>query len=132
MDEQALDFVRRNRTAAMVTVRPNGTAHVARCTIAVVDGKIWGYGTETRVRTKHLRVNPNATLFVFDAATRGWRGIEGEVTIREGPELPQKLLAFQRVLGREPENVDEFLRSMAAEQRIIYELAVIHRVYGQD
>jgi hypothetical protein len=132
MEEQALDFVRKNRTAAMVTTRPNGTSHVARCTIAVVDGKICGYGSETRVRTKHLRVNPNATLFVFDAATRGWRGIGGEIAIREGPDVPERMLAFQRALGREPENVAEFLRSMADEQRIMYEFIAFHRVYGQD
>ena len=58
-------FLDENHQAIMVTVRPDGTAHVARVSCGLVDGKLWSSGTVSRVRTKHLRANPNATLSVF-------------------------------------------------------------------
>jgi PPOX class probable F420-dependent enzyme len=113
----------------MVTVRPNGSAHVARVTIGLMDGKVWSTGTRDRVRTKHLRANPRATFFLFDPRSRLWVGLEGRVTIHDGPDAPQKCLAFRRVTGQAPEDVDAFLREMVEVGRVIYELDV-ERWYG--
>jgi hypothetical protein len=50
--------------------------------VGLVDGSLQSSGTQTRVRTKHLRRDPRATLFVFDT-TNPWRwvGLEATVTI---------------------------------------------------
>ena len=128
MNEDARRFLEENNTAIMVTVRPNGTAHVARVSCGLVDGKLWSSGNASRVRTRHLRTNPNATVCVF-ARDRRWIGIEAVVTIHEGPDAPQKALALQRATGREPEDVDGFLKNMAAQNRIIYEFEP-NRIYG--
>ena len=122
-------FLDENHQAIMVTVRPDGTAHVARVSCGIVDGKLWSSGTVSRVRTKHLRANPNATLSVFAGRDRRWMGIEAEVKIHEGPDAPQKALALQRATGREPQDVDAFLKDMADQQRIIYEFEP-KRIYG--
>jgi PPOX class probable F420-dependent enzyme len=127
-DEQAQKFLDENHSAIMVTVRANGSAHVARVGCALVDGKLWSSGNVSRVRTKHLRINPNATMCVF-ARDRRWIGIEAVVTIHEGPDAPQKALQLQRSQGREPEDVDAFLKDMAAQQRVIYEFEP-KRIYG--
>jgi len=129
LNEDAKRFLDENHQAIMVTVRPDGTAHVARVGCGVVDGKLWSSGNVSRVRTKHLRGNPNATLCVFAGRDRRWIGIEAAVTIHEGPDAPQKALELQRATGREPEDVDAFLKDMAAQQRIIYEFDP-KRVYG--
>ena len=128
LDGDAKRFLEENHSAMMVTVRPNGSAHVARVSCGLVDGKLWSSGNVSRVRTKHLRANPNATLAVF-ARDRRWIGIEAAVTIHEGPDAPQKALQLQRAQGREPEDVDTFLQDMAAQQRIIYEFEP-KRIYG--
>lgn len=128
MDELARKFLEENHTAIMVTVRANGTAHVARVSCGLVDGELWSSGTKNRVRTKHLRVNPHATLCVF-ARDRRWIGVEATVTIHEGPDAPERALALQRAQHREPEDVDAFLKDMAAQERIIYEFAPV-RIYG--
>jgi hypothetical protein len=74
LEERALKFVEEATSAAMITLRKDGTPHAARVGVGVVDGKIWSSGTQTRVRTKHLRRDPRATLFVFDTAPdRSWR-----------------------------------------------------------
>ena len=134
MDEHIARFLERVWTGAMVTVRPNGTAHVARLNVGLVDGKIWVSGTQSRVRTKHLRANPKATLFVFDSKSGDWLGIEGHVTIHEGPDAPEKCLALQRATGREPEDLEAFRRRMVEEQRLIYEFSIdrAYGAYGQE
>lgn len=128
MDELARKFLDENHTAIMVTVRANGTAHVARVSCGLVDGKLWSSGTKNRVRTKHLRANPQATLCVF-ARDRRWIGVEATVTVHEDPDVPRKALALNRAQGREPEDVDAFLKDMAAQERIIYEFEP-QRIYG--
>jgi PPOX class probable F420-dependent enzyme len=127
-NELALKFLDENHSCIMTTVRADGTAHVARVSCGVVDGKLWSSGTKARVRTKHVRANPNATLAVF-ARDRRWIGIEGTVTIHEGPDAPEKTLALARAQGREPEDPAAYMRDMAAQQRIVYELEP-KRIYG--
>src|SRR6266513_6310416 len=128
LNERMLDFIRQQKSAIVCTVRKDGSSHTARVTAGVVDGKLWISGTQNRVRTKHLRANPRASVAIF-ANDGKWLGIEANVTIHEGPDAPQKALALQRATGREPEDVDGFLKNMAAQNRIIYEFEP-NRIYG--
>ncbi len=126
----------------MTTLRANGTPHIARIGLGILDGKIWSSGTQTRLRTKHLRRDPRATLFVFETGYR-WLGLETTVTILEGRGVPDQTLRFMRALQ---ENLDkpasghvmwfgqekteeEFLDIMVEEKRLIYEFDVT-RAYG--
>ena len=59
-------FLDEHRSAAMVTLRRDGTPHAVQVGVAVVDGALWSSGTARRARTRHLRRDPRATLFVFD------------------------------------------------------------------
>src|SRR5439155_1314089 len=51
MDERVAAFIDQNPSAAMVTLRADGTSHTARVGVGVVDGKIWSSGTQSRLRT---------------------------------------------------------------------------------
>ncbi|MFN2591911.1 MAG: pyridoxamine 5'-phosphate oxidase family protein [Candidatus Dormibacteria bacterium] len=126
----------------MVTLRADGTPHAARVGVGIVDGKIWSSGTQTRLRTRHLRHDPRCTLFVFDTSPDPkWLGLETEVTILEGPDVPQLSFRLMRQMqkDRAPEgkvtwftgviSEEEFLAIMVAEQRLIYEFHV-KRAYG--
>src|SRR5438874_11274340 len=88
LDEQMRAFLEKYHSAAMTTLRADGTPHVARVGVAVVDGQVWSSGTQTRVRTKHLRRDPRSTLFVFDAEFR-WLALESRVTILDSPDAPE-------------------------------------------
>ncbi len=72
LSERERDFLEQHRSAAMATLRADGSPHVVRVGVAVVDGKVWSSGTRSRARTRHLRRDPRATLFVFDDR---WRGL---------------------------------------------------------
>ena len=134
-------FLERYHSAAMTTLRADGTPHVARVGVALVDGQVWSSGTQTRLRTKYLRRDPRSTLFVFDAEFR-WIALESRVTILDSPDAPElNLRLFQLMqqgmdvpegqinwFGRTISH-EEFLKTMVEEQRLIYELEII-RFYG--
>jgi PPOX class probable F420-dependent enzyme len=143
LSERELELLKQHRSAAMATLRQDGSPHVVRVGVAVVDGKIWSSGTKARVRTRHLRRDPRATLFVFDAR---WSALslDSTVTILEGPDAPeQSLRLFQTMQqGLDPapspgtvlwegteRTPEEFLRIMEEEQRLIYQFEVV-RSYG--
>jgi PPOX class probable F420-dependent enzyme len=114
----------------MATLRADGTPHLVRVGVGLVDGKLWSSGTKTRVRTRHLRHDPRATLFVLDPKDAWhWLALETTVTIHDGPDAVDRNLALYRVLAGEPDDLDEYRRAMVDEQRLIYEFE-INRAYG--
>jgi hypothetical protein len=132
MDERIAKFLESVHTCAITTVRANGTAHVARVTCALVDGKLMSTGTPGRVRHKHIKANPRATYFIFDSKSRLWLGLEGSITVHEGPGAPELCLRVRQASGqapKTPEETEAFLKDMAAQQRVVYELE-IQRAYG--
>jgi PPOX class probable F420-dependent enzyme len=141
LDAAAVTFFEKQHSAAMTTLRSDGTPHTVRIGVALVAGKIWSSGTQGRARTRFLRRDPRSTLFVFDNEWR-WLTLECRVNILEGPDVPRQSLRLFEVMqagmkisegkvlwyGRE-RTIDEFLRLMVEEQRLIYEFEV-QRVYG--
>ena len=143
MDDAMLAFLDKNHSAAMTTLRADGTPHTARVGVALVDGKIWSSATQERVRTKHLRRDPRSTLFVFDTTFR-WLTLECRVNILEGADIPQLSLKLFQVMQRDlspappagtipwfgvNRTIDEFLQIMVDDHRLIYEFEV-ERAYG--
>ena len=140
LTEAQESFLRGHRSAAMTTLRRNGTPHTVRIGVTLVDGKIWSSGTRDRVRTRHLRHDPRSSLFVFDGEWR-WLALECRVHILDGSDAPElNLRLFEEMQrGQAPagriawfgteHTSDEFLQIMRDERRLIYEFHV-DRVYG--
>ena len=130
LTEEDRVFLEHNHAAAMVTLRADGTPHVARVAVGLVDGKLWSSGTRGRIRTGHLRRDPRSTLFVLHGGDSWrWLGLETTVTILDGPDAPGLNLALYRALAGEPDDVEEYLEAMRKEERLIYEFE-ISRSYG--
>lgn len=140
LTEQQVAFIQEHPSAGMTTLRRDGTPHVVRVGIAVVDGKLWSSGTRSRLRTTHLRRDPRSTLFIFDDRW-SWLSLESVVTILDGPEVPELHLQLMRTMQKRPDDSptiawfgsektpDEFVATMEAEGRLIYEFEV-ERAYG--
>lgn len=129
VDPKVLEFLRDHHGAIMTTLKADGTTHVARVGVGLVDGKLHSSGTRTRVRTGHLRRDPRSTLCVLGKDPWHWLGLECTVTILDGDDAPQLNLALYRVLAGEPEDIDKYLEAMVDEQRLIFEFE-IHNAYG--
>lgn len=138
LSEDETEFLRENRSAAMITVDAAGAAKSVRVGVALVDGKLWSSGTADRVRTRRLRRDPRCTLFVFDG-TFLWLSVEATVTILDGPDAPELNLRLFRVMQGRPtgsltwfgSELDDaaFRTRMAEESRLIYEFEVV-KSYG--
>src|SRR3954466_15245682 len=110
VDDKVRAFLERNHSAAVATIKPDGTPHVARIGIGLIDDVVWSSGTRNRVRTRNLRRDPRATLFVFDPQRwQSWMGIESHVRILDGPDAPEHNLKLYRALAGEPDDVEEYL-----------------------
>ena len=135
---QEVEFLEKNRTAAMITVTPEGVAKTARVGVALVEGRLWSSGTEDRVRTRRLRADPRCTLFVFSTSF-SWLTVESTVTILDGPDAPELNVRLFRVMQNRPTGplswfggeLDEeaFLARMAQERRLVYQFEP-QRTYG--
>ncbi len=135
-------YLESNHAAAMITLRPDGTPHAVRVGVALVDGKLWSSGTPSRARTRHVRRDPRATLFVFDPQL-GYLAVESTVRIIEGPEAPDlSVRLFQAMQAGMPHvergvltwygrelTFEQFRQAMVDERRLIFEFQPV-RVYG--
>lgn len=131
LTQEQTAFVEQNRSAAMITLRGDGTPVAVRVGVALVDGKLWSSGTQGRVRTRWLRRDPRSTLFVYEAGGFRFLNIECRVSILEGTDVPEQSVRLFRVMQRRPTgpllwngketSEEEFLRTMVDEQRLIYE-----------
>ena len=136
-------FLEQNRSAAMITLKPDGTPHAVRVGVALVDGRLWSSGTSGRARTRYLRRDPRCTLFVFDPKWL-FLTLETTVTILDSPDAPELNLRLFQVMQQhmtpppspgkinwmgQERTPEEFLKVMVEEQRLIYEFDVI-RAYG--
>jgi len=131
MDDRVHAFLTRHHGAIVATLKRDGTPHVARIGIGLVEGRLWSSGTRTRARTQHLRRDPRATLCVLDEANPyAWLGLETRVGIHDGPDAVDRNLALYRVLAGEPDDLAAYREAMVREQRLVYEFEIL-RAYGQ-
>ena len=124
-------FVADHVSAAMITVDADGVPKPVRIAYQIVDGRIWSSGTQLRVRTRHLRRDPRATMFIWDTAF-DFLTVHANVTILDGPDAAEINLRYFRQLQGRPEGpltwmregeYDDaaFLALMREDQRLIYE-----------
>lgn len=138
LSDEDRSFIEASPSAAMITIGEDGRAKAVRVGVAVVDGKLWSSAVEGRVRTDRLRHDPHCTLFVFDAGY-GFRTLECDVTVLDGPDVPQQSVTLFRTMQGKPTgplswfggelDEEQFVQTMIDEGRVIYELEVT-RSYG--
>jgi PPOX class probable F420-dependent enzyme len=137
--EQQRAFLEQHRSAAMTSLRADGTPAAVRVGVALVDGTLWSSGTRDRARTRMLRRDPRSTLFVFEGGGFGYLTIESRVSILDGPDAPEQSVRLFRTMQNRPvgpliwqgveRSEEEFLRAMVDEQRLIYAFEPLH-AYG--
>lgn len=129
MEPKVREFLAQHHTAVMTTTKRDGTPHVAMVGVGLVDDKLWSSGTQTRVRTRHVRRDPRSTLLVLGSNRYEWMGLETTVDVLDGDDAVDNNLALYRVLAGEPDDLQEYREAMVKEQRLIYQFN-IHRAYG--
>ncbi|MEM7326562.1 MAG: TIGR03618 family F420-dependent PPOX class oxidoreductase [Actinomycetota bacterium] len=122
----ALEYVRNNDRAVMLTTRRNGSPAMAPVTVAVVDEQITMSTRETAYKVGHLRRNPETSLCVFPEKWLGrWVQINCRATVVSLPDALDTLVDYYRTLRGEHPDWDEYRQAMVDDKRCIVRFEIL-------
>jgi PPOX class probable F420-dependent enzyme len=130
-----LSFVRGRHQGVLTTVRSNGRPQLSNIVYAVGDDDVAHISvTDSRAKTKNLRLDPRASLYVV--GDDFWSYVVLDATAELTPvaadpadETVDELVALYQVAVGEHPNWDEFRRDMVANRRLAVRLHFDH-AYG--
>jgi PPOX class probable F420-dependent enzyme len=123
-------------SAALVTLKRDGRPQLSNIGYAYdkATGLIRISITETRAKTKNLRRDPRASLYLTTPNLRAYLVVEGTVELTPVTTAPDDatadaLVDLYRTLAGEHPDWAEFRAAMVAEQRLVA-LFTVERTYG--
>jgi PPOX class probable F420-dependent enzyme len=124
--------------AALVTIKRDGRPQLSNITYWYdeADGLVRISLTDTRAKTRNLRRDPRASLFLTTPDQRAYQVVEGTVELTPVAKAPDdatvdELVDTYRHVGGEHPNWDEYRTAMVADQRLVARFT-IERSYGID
>ena len=123
---EAVEFVRSNPRAVLVTRRRDGRPQTSPVTVGVADdGALVISSRETAMKVKNLQRDPGAVLCVLSDGFFGpWIQVEGTVEVVHLPEAMDGLVDYYRRLSGEHPDWDDYRAAMERERRVLLRLAV--------
>src|ERR1700743_262758 len=123
-------------SAALVTLKRDGRPQLSNIGYAYdkAEGLIRISITETRAKTKNLRRDPRASLYLTTPNLRAYLVVEGTVELTPVTTAPDDATAdalvdlYRTIAGEHPDWA-EYRAAMVAEQRLIA-LFTVERTYG--
>jgi PPOX class probable F420-dependent enzyme len=131
----ALEFARQHRMGVLVTRRRSGDPQLSNIVHVVgADGAVRISITESRAKTRNLRRDPRASLYVTRPDFWAYVVMDGTVTLSEPARDPtdatvEALIDLYRSASGEHPDWDDYRRAMVSEGRVV---ATFHpeRAYG--
>ncbi|HEV3281218.1 MAG TPA: PPOX class F420-dependent oxidoreductase [Acidimicrobiales bacterium] len=133
--EDAFTFVRRRNQGVLVTLRRNGRPQLSNIIYAPgPDHSVRISVTESRAKTRNLRRDPRASLYVSGDNFFAYVVLEGEVTLTDvarDPDDPvvDELIEVYRALQGEHPDWGDYRRAMVSEGRLVARLSASY-AYG--
>ena len=123
---EAVDFIRSNPRAVLVTRRRDGRPQTSPVTAGVADdGTVVISSRETAMKVKNLERDPAASLCVLSEAFFGpWVQVDGTVEIVHLPEAMDGLVDYYRRLSGEHPDWDDYRAAMERDRRVLLRLTV--------
>jgi PPOX class probable F420-dependent enzyme len=118
---RALDFVRGQWDAVMLTYRADGRPQMSPVTCAVdADDLVVVSTRETAMKAKNLRRDPRVSLCVVSRGFYGdWVQIDGRAEIVSLPDAMEPLVDYYRTLRGEHPDWDDYRAAMTREHRCV-------------
>ena len=110
----------------LATLQPDGRPHCSVVTGTVVGGQLWISATQSRIKTRNVRLDPRVT---FTAGIRPWVAIEGTASIRDGDGVLDDLRRYYRTARGEHPDWGEYDATMVRDGRLIIAIEPA-RAYG--
>jgi PPOX class probable F420-dependent enzyme len=131
----ALDFVRPQHRGVLTTIRRDGRPQISNIIYATdATGTIRISVTAPRAKTRNLRRDPRASLYVCGDDFWAYAVVEGEASLSPTAAAPDdatvdELVELYRSLSGEHPKWDEYRAAMVADERVVVRI-VPARAYG--
>jgi len=130
--DEALAFLSEQHHGVLSTLLKDGRPHPTPIAFAYREGVAEFSMTWDRVKARNLQRDPRATLCVLpESSFYPYLCAEGEAALIEDPDGLRNLGLYRRITGKEPDDLDEYLRAMKDEKRLVARLRVT-RMYPLD
>jgi PPOX class probable F420-dependent enzyme len=132
---EALDFARARRQGVLVTIRGNGRAQLSNVLYLMGDDGVAEISiTADRAKTKNLRRDPRASLYIVGDSFWAYVVLEGTVELSEiasdpHDEVVERLVSYYRRAQGEHPDWDEYRRAMVNDHRVVARFTPEH-AYG--
>lgn len=130
----ALKFATSRSRAVLTTLRRDGRPQLSNVMYAKVDSEFWISVTDSRAKTKNLRRDPRAALYVPGDDFWNFVVLDGVVTLTgvagsPDDEVVEELVQYYRRGAGEHPDWDDFRATMVREGRLLAKF-VAHSSYG--
>ena len=124
--DHALEFIRSNHRAVMLTHRSDGRPQMSPVVCNVdAGGRIAVSTRETALKTKNLRRDPRVSLCVVNDGFYGdWIQVDGTAEVTSLPDAMEPLVDYYRSISGEHPDWDEYRNAMERERRVIVRITV--------
>ncbi|GAA0963279.1 PPOX class F420-dependent oxidoreductase [Kribbella koreensis] len=118
----------------LVTIKRDGRPQLSNVTYLYDGERIRVSLTDDRAKTKNLRRDPRASLYVNGPGGRSYVVLEGKaeltaVAADEHDDTVEQLVAYYREASGEHPDWDDYRRAMVADKRLLFTMRVEHS-YG--
>lgn len=130
----AVDFASARRQGVLTTIRANGRPQLSNILYALTDGAIRISVTDDRAKTRNLRRDPRASLYVVGDDFWSYAVLECRTRlspVASAPDDPtvEELVDLYRSMQGEHPDWDDYRRAMVDQRRVVARLAP-ERAYG--
>jgi PPOX class probable F420-dependent enzyme len=128
------DLPGRTGLGVLVTIKRDGRPQLSNVTYLYDGERIRVSLTDDRAKTKNLRRDPRASLYVNGPNGRSYVVLEGDaeltpVAAEEHDDTVEQLVAYYREASGEHPDWDDYRRAMVADKRLLFTMKVEHS-YG--
>jgi PPOX class probable F420-dependent enzyme len=128
------DLPGRTGLGVLVTIKRDGRPQLSNVTYLYDGERIRVSLTDDRAKTKNLRRDPRASLYVNGPNGRSYVVLEGNaeltpVAAEEHDDTVEQLVAYYREASGEHPDWDDYRRAMVADKRLLFTMKVEHS-YG--
>ncbi|NUS00844.1 MAG: PPOX class F420-dependent oxidoreductase [Kribbellaceae bacterium] len=134
MTETLLDRVGTHGLGVLVTIKRDGRPQLSNVTYVFDGNRIRVSLTDGRAKTKNLRRDPRASLYVDGPRGRSYIVLEGKAELSPVAADPhdavvEDLVDYYRTASGEHPDWDEYRAVMVQDQRLMFSMTVDH-AYG--
>ena len=122
--ERGLAYAKGRRNALLTTLRQDGRPQQSVIFYLLEGDRFTISVTATRAKTRNLRRDPRAALFVPSEDAFVWAGFDGhvelsDVAMQPDDDVVDQLVDYYRRGNGEHEDWDAFRQAMVADQRLV-------------